>query len=84
MSAVGQLADMAIVLHDVRSSGKRKADIAFNAPFLLLARRQMSDRELNLSVGALPPVFNDGNETALRRLMNNFADFAASCVNWQR
>jgi hypothetical protein len=44
----------------------------------------MSDSELNLSVGALPPIFNDRNETALRRLINNFAGFAASRVNRQR
>jgi len=44
----------------------------------------MPDRELNLSVGALPPIFNDWNETALRKLIDDFAGFATSCINRQR
>jgi hypothetical protein len=49
-----------------------------------IARRQMSDRELNLSVGTLPPIFNDWNETALRKLIDDLAGFATSRVNRQR
>jgi hypothetical protein len=41
----------------------------------------MSDSEFNLPVGALPPIFNDWNETALRDLIDNFAGFATSRVN---
>jgi hypothetical protein len=44
----------------------------------------MSDSEFNLPVGALPPIFNDWNETALRDLIDNFAGFATSRVNRQR
>jgi hypothetical protein len=49
-----------------------------------VASPQMPDRELNLSVGALPPIFNDWNETALWNLSYNFAGFATSCINRQR
>ena len=48
-----------------------------------VASPQMPDRELNLSVGALPPIFNDWNETALWNLSYNFAGFATSFLNWQ-
>jgi hypothetical protein len=41
----------------------------------------MSDSEFNLPVGALPPIFDDWNETALRDLIDNFAGFATSRVN---
>jgi hypothetical protein len=44
----------------------------------------MSDSEFNLPVGALPPIFNDWNETALRHLIDNFSGFATSRVNRQR
>jgi len=44
----------------------------------------MSDREFYLSVRALPPIFNDWNETVLLILTDNFAGFATSCVNRQR
>jgi len=54
------------------------------AAFLLLARGQMSNRKFNLSVGALPPIFNNWNETALRKLMDDLAGFATSRVNRQR
>jgi hypothetical protein len=49
-----------------------------------VASWQMSDSEFNLPVGALPPIFNDWNETALRDLIDNFAGFATSRVNRQR
>jgi hypothetical protein len=44
----------------------------------------MSDRALNLSVGTLPPIFNDWNEIALRKLIDDLAGFATSRVNRQR
>jgi hypothetical protein len=44
----------------------------------------MSDRELNLTVGALSPIFNDWNEPGLRKLIDNFTGFTASRVNRQR
>src|SRR5258706_7271485 len=44
---------------------------------------QVSHREFNLAVGKLPPVLDDGREVALRKLIEDFAGFATSFLNWQ-
>jgi hypothetical protein len=44
--------------------------------------RQMSHRELNLTVGKLPPVFNDSRVSGLRKLTEDFACFQAGGFNW--
>jgi hypothetical protein len=44
----------------------------------------MSHGELNLTVGKLPPIFNDGSISSLRELIEDFACFQASGFNWQR
>jgi hypothetical protein len=44
----------------------------------------MSHGELNLTVGKLPPIFNDGSTSSLRKLVEDFACFQASGFNWQR
>jgi hypothetical protein len=46
--------------------------------------RQVSHREFNPTVGELPPILNDWYDTALRKLIDDFAGFAASRVNRQR
>jgi hypothetical protein len=43
----------------------------------------MADREFDLAVGKLPPVFDDWRETFLRKLVDDFAGFAASRINRQ-
>jgi hypothetical protein len=43
----------------------------------------MPDHKLNLPVGKLPPILNDRGEAILWNLIDNFANFAASCVNGQ-
>jgi hypothetical protein len=43
----------------------------------------MSHRELNLTVGKLPPVLDDRREVSLRELIEDFAGFATSFLNWQ-
>jgi len=43
----------------------------------------VSHRELNLAVGKLPPVLDDGREVALRKLIEDFAGFATSFLDWQ-
>jgi hypothetical protein len=45
--------------------------------------RKVPDRKFNLSVGELSPFLNGWCETALRRLVDNFAGFAPSCVERQ-
>jgi hypothetical protein len=42
----------------------------------------MSHRELNLTVGKLPPVFDDSRVSTLRKLMEDFSGFQASGFNW--
>jgi hypothetical protein len=42
----------------------------------------MSRRELNLTVGKLPPVFNDSRVSGLRKLIEDFARYQASRFNW--
>jgi hypothetical protein len=46
--------------------------------------QQVSHRELNLTVGKLPPAFNDSRVSGMRRLIENFASSAASRFNRQR
>jgi hypothetical protein len=41
----------------------------------------MSHREFNLTVGKLPPVFNDGRVSRLRKLIEDFAGFQAGGFN---
>jgi len=41
-------------------------------------------RKFDLTVGKLPPLLDDWREAALWRLVDNFAGFAASCVERQR
>jgi hypothetical protein len=41
----------------------------------------MSHREFNLTVGKLPPVFNDGRVSSLRKLIEDFAGFQAGGFN---
>jgi hypothetical protein len=43
----------------------------------------VSHRKLDLTVGKLPPVLDGCHVTALRRLVDDFARFAASSVNRQ-
>ena len=85
MSAVEGRADIAILrlqaAYDLQRTYNQSGDPQMEGS---VASAQMPDRELNLSVGALPPIFNDWNKTALRRLINNFAGFAASRLNRQR
>jgi hypothetical protein len=44
---------------------------------------QVSHREFNLTVGKLPPVLDDRREVSLRKLIEDFAGFATSFLNWQ-
>jgi hypothetical protein len=44
----------------------------------------MPYRKFNLAVGELPPVLNDRCKTGGRRLVDNFAGFAASGIKGQR
>jgi hypothetical protein len=44
----------------------------------------MSHGELNLTVGKLPPIFNDCSISSLRKLIEDFACSQASGFNWQR
>jgi hypothetical protein len=44
----------------------------------------MPDRKFNLTVGKLSPVLNGWRETTPRRLIDDFAGFAASRVEGQR
>ena len=44
----------------------------------------MSHGELNLTVGKLSPVFNDGRISGLRKLTEDFACFQASGFKWER
>ena len=43
----------------------------------------MPYRKFNLTVGKLSPILDDWYETVLRKLIDNFAGFAASGVNRQ-
>jgi hypothetical protein len=43
----------------------------------------MPHRELDLTVGKLPPILDDGDVTSLRHLIEDFASFAASCLDRQ-
>jgi hypothetical protein len=85
MSAVEGRADIAILrlqaAYDLQRTYNQSGDPQMEGS---VASPQMPDRELNLSVGALPPIFNDWNETALWNLIDNFAGFATSGVNRQR
>jgi hypothetical protein len=45
---------------------------------------KVSNRELNLTVGKLPPLLDNWPEAGTRRMIDNFARFAASCVERQR
>jgi hypothetical protein len=85
MSAVEGRADIAILrlqaAYDLQRTYNQSGDPQMAGS---VASPQMPDRELNLSVGALPPIFNDWNETALWNLSYNFAGFATSCINRQR
>src|SRR5882762_1275152 len=45
--------------------------------------RQVPHRELNLAVGELPPVLDDGRVISLRSLIDDFAGFPASGVDGQ-
>jgi hypothetical protein len=42
---------------------------------------QMSHREFNLTVGKLPPVFNDSRVSSLWKLIEDFAGFQAGGFN---
>jgi hypothetical protein len=42
----------------------------------------MSHREFNLTVRRLPPVFNDGRVSSLRKLVEDFAGFQAGGFDW--
>jgi hypothetical protein len=44
----------------------------------------MSCREFDLTIGKLPPVFNNSSVSSLRELTEDFARFKASRFNWQR
>src|ERR1700681_2432491 len=44
---------------------------------------QVSHRELDLAVGKLPPVLDDGRVISLRDLIEDFAGFQTSGVYWQ-
>jgi len=44
---------------------------------------QVSHREFNLAIGKLPPVLDDRREVSLRELIEDFAGFATSFLNWQ-
>src|SRR6266704_4988371 len=46
--------------------------------------RQPSHRKLDLSVGKLPPVLDDWQVTALRRLTDDFAGLQTDRINRQR
>ena len=46
--------------------------------------RQASHRELNLAVWSLPPVFDNRHVPSLGKLIDDFAGFQASRVNWKR
>jgi len=43
----------------------------------------VSHRELDLPVGKLSPVLDDRREISLRKLIEDFAGFATSFLNWQ-
>jgi len=43
----------------------------------------VSHRELDLPVGKLSPVLDDRREVSLRKLIEDFAGFATSFLNWQ-
>ena len=43
----------------------------------------MPHRELDLAVGKLPPILDDGNVTSLRSLIEDFAGFVASGLKGQ-
>jgi hypothetical protein len=43
--------------------------------------RQVSHRELDLTVGKLPPIFNDSGVSSLRKLTEDFAGFQTSRFN---
>src|SRR5260370_42038650 len=45
--------------------------------------RQVSHRELDLAVGKLPPVLDDGRVISLRSLIDDFAGFATRGVDGQ-
>jgi hypothetical protein len=46
--------------------------------------RQVSHREFDLTVGKLPPVFDNSRVSDLRELIEDFAGFATSRINRQR
>jgi hypothetical protein len=46
-----------------------------------LRSRQISHSELNLTVGKLPPVFNDSRVSSLRKLIEDFAGFQTGGFN---
>jgi hypothetical protein len=50
----------------------------------LISGWKMPYRELNLTVGELPPPFDDRRKTCLRRPIDNFAGFAASRIQGHR
>jgi len=43
----------------------------------------VSHRELDLPVGKLSPVLDDRREVSVRKLIEDFAGFATSFLNWQ-
>src|ERR1700730_6302856 len=45
--------------------------------------RQVPQRELDLTVGKLPPVLDDRRVISLRRLIEDLAGFAAGCIDGQ-
>jgi hypothetical protein len=54
-----------------------------NSPMSSVRGPQVSHREFNLTVGKLPPVLDDRREVSLRKLIEDFAGFATSFLNWQ-
>ncbi len=44
----------------------------------------MSHCELDLTVGELPPILDDGHEAGLRKLIDDFAGLQTSRINRQR
>ena len=63
---------------------KRSTHPTYYVLTMISARsRQMPQRELNMTIGKLPPVFDDRHITRLRRLIEYFARLQASRVNRQ-
>jgi hypothetical protein len=71
-------------LHGWQSDGFREALNPSYVPAIASARtRQMPPRELNMTIGELPPVFDDRHITRLRRLIEYFARLQPSRINRQ-